>query len=211
MALPLAGSYGNEVVFRVFLYSLFGCALIISPVLVQILQSANLKAVTAGFIAILFGTAAAAQGYTGSWYANVMPGAQVRTASIVLDQAELPAYITAVAPVWPERSNWRYVNYARFNRNYDAMMIQEESLAGRHFDNDEDYDMFIKALRGRSDVSTYLIMTDQMQVYAWYFGILPWDALPNLKEKMRKDTVNWQPFYEGQGITVFLHKVNVTN
>ena len=202
-------SYGGEAVFRVFLYSLIGCCLVLAPPAVSMLQG-GLKRYVGGLAALLIATALSVQGYTGSWYANVMPRVQVETAKTVLAQAELPAYLTAVAPVWPERSTWRYVDYARFNKRFDGLMINAANLAGRHFDNQADYEEFVRALGSRPDASTYLIITDQMRVYSWYFGILPWDALPNLKEWLKRDTERWEPFYDGQGITVFVHKVDTS-
>ncbi|PXX03206.1 hypothetical protein [Mycolicibacterium moriokaense] len=203
----LVQSYGGEVIFRVYLYSLIGCAIVLAPVLVRLLQG-ELRRYYVGLIGLLGATVVSVQGSTGAWYANVMPKAQVDASKIVLSQAELPAYLTSVAPVWPERSSWRYVDYARFNKYFDGLMIQAAFLAGRHFNTDEDYRQFVAALNSRPDASTYLIMTEQMQVYAWYYGVLPWDALPNLKEYLKRDTDRWQPFYDGQGITVFLHKVD---
>jgi hypothetical protein len=47
-----------------------------------------------------------------------------------------------------------------------------------------------------------------LRVYSWYFGILPWDAFPNLKAHMFQDKQNWEPLFDGQGITVFVHKVD---
>ncbi|MBS1691341.1 MAG: hypothetical protein JST91_03875 [Actinobacteria bacterium] len=202
-------SYGGEAIFRVFLYSIIGCCIVLAPVLTAALERGT-RTFCAALAILLGATALSAQGYTGSWYANVMPKIQVDTSKVVLGQAELPAYLTAVAPVWPERSTWRYVDYARFDNRFDGLMINAAYLAGRHFDTDEDYAVFIKALESRPDASTYLIITDQMRVYSWYFGILPWDALPNLKERLKRDTVNWEPFYDGQGITVFLHRVDTS-
>jgi hypothetical protein len=202
-------SYGGEAVFRVFLYSLIGCCLVLATPAVSMLQG-SLKRYVGGLTALLIATALSVQGYTGSWYANVMPRVQVQTAKTVLAQAELPSYLTAVAPVWPERSTWRYVDYARFNKRFDGLMINAANLAGRHFDNQQDYEEFVRALGSRPDASTYLIITDQMRVYSWYFGILPWDALPNLKEWLKRDTERWEPFYDGQGITVFVHKVDTS-
>ena len=200
-------NYGGEAVFRVFLYSLIGCCLVLAPVLVGALQG-GIKRYAAGLAALGVATALSAQGYTGSWYANVMPKSQVDTARVVLGQAELPSYLTAVAPVWPERSSWRYVDYARFDAHFDGLMINAANLAGRHFISQTDYEEFVYALNSRPDASTYLIITDQMRVYSWYFGILPWDALPNLKEWLKRDTERWQPFFDGEGITVFVHKVD---
>jgi hypothetical protein len=199
--------YGGEAVFRVFLYSLIGCSIVLAPGIVAALQAGGWR-FRAASAAVLVATGLATQGATGGWYANVMPKLQVETARAVLSQAELPSYLTAVAPVWPERTTWRYVNFAKFNRNYDALMIQATELALLHFDTPQDYSMLTRRLAGRGDASTYLIMTDQMRIYAWYYGILPWDAFPNLKKQLYNDPARWQPFYDGQGITVFVHKVN---
>lgn len=199
-------SYGGEAIFRVFLYSLLGCSIVIAPVLVAAIQG-SVKAYVGAFVAVLVATVMSAQGYSGSWYANVTPKGQLEVARAVLTQAELPAYITSVAPVWPERATWRYVDYARFNRDYDIPMTVATDLALRNFDNDEDYRVFIEALYSRPDASTYAIFTDQMRVYAWYFGILPWDALPNLKARMFEDKEHWEPIFNGEGITVFVHRV----
>ena len=200
-------SYGGEAIFRVFLYSLLGCSIVLAPVLVAVLRGGRVRSF-AGYLAVLVVTSLSVQGYTGSWYANVMPKEQYETSRLVLARAELPSYLTSVAPVWPERSSWRYVDFARFEHDFDAPMTYAKELMLRHYDTDEDYAAFIQALRTRSDASTYLIFTEQMRVYSWYFGILPWDAFPNLKARMFQDKQNWEPLFDGQGITVFVHKVD---
>jgi hypothetical protein len=198
--------YGGESVFRVYLYCLMGCSVVLAPGLVALLQG-SLRRYVASLVAVLIMTFLAVNGNSGSWYPNVMPKLQVETSKIVLSQAELPAYLTVVAPTWPERSTWQYVGYARFNKAFDVPMIYAASLVNRHFDTDEDYRKMVDALNTRSDASTYLIMTDQMQVYCWYFGVLPWDALPNLKKRLYSDPQRWEPFYDGNGIAVFVHRI----
>jgi hypothetical protein len=201
--------YGGEAIFRVYLYCLVGCSIVLAPVVVTMLQGSP-KRFLAGVLAFLVATVLSVNGETGTWYAYVMPKEQVETSGLVLSQAELPAYLTPAAPVWPERRTWRYVDYARFDRGYDYPMIYAANLATRHFDTDADYDQFVQALNSRPNASTYLILTNQMQVYCWYFGILPWDALPNLKKRLYNDRARWEPFYDGQGITVFVHRVAPT-
>jgi hypothetical protein len=200
-------SYGGEAIFRVFLYSLLGCSIVLAPLVVSLVRGGRMRSF-AGGVAVLAATTLSAQGYTGSWYANVMPKEQYETSRQVLAQAELPSYLTSVAPVWPERSSWRYVDFARFQHDFDAPMTYAKDLMLRHYDSDEDYAAFVRALNTRPDASTYLIFTEQMRVYAWYFGILPWDAFPNLKARMFQDKANWEPLYDGQGITVFVHRVH---
>jgi hypothetical protein len=201
--------YGGEAIFRVYLYCLIGCSVVLAPVVVTMAQG-SLKRYMVGACAFLVATVLSVNGETGTWYAYVMPKEQVQTSGLVLSQAELPAYLTPAAPVWPERRTWRYVDYARFDRGYDYPMIYAANLATRHFDNDWDYRQFVQALNSRPNASTYLILTDQMQVYCWYFGILPWDALPNLKKRLYADRERWEPFFDGSGITVFVHRVSPT-
>ena len=201
--------YGGEAIFRVFLFSLLGCSFVLAPMLVGALQGTRGR-FAAALAVVVVATALAAQGFTGTWYAYVMPRDQVYTSQVVLNQAELPAYLTPAAPVWPQRSNWRYVDYAKFNDNYDDPMIFAAKLVGSHFDTDEDYDKFMEAARGRADATTYLILTEQTRMYAWYFGILPLDALPNLKARLRNDP-RWEPLFDGNGIAVYIYRVEVGN
>jgi hypothetical protein len=86
-------------------------------------------------------------------------------------------------------------------------MIYAANLVTRHFDNDWDYRQFVNALNSRPNASTYLILTYQMLLYCWYFAILPWEAIPNLKKRLYADKERWAPFFDGSGITVFVHRV----
>lgn len=206
MAVLGGQNYGGEAIFRVYLYSLVGCCIVLAPLVAKLLQG-SLRVYVASSAALLLGVTAAVNSETAAWFAFIMPKAQVIEAMQVMSQAELPAYLTSAAPTWPERTSWRYVDYARFNKDYDAPMVTLPILAKRKFDNDADYRVFVEALYSRPDASTYLIITEQTQVYCWYFGILPWEALPNLKKYLYRDTERWEPFYEGEGVTVFVHKV----
>lgn len=197
--------YGGEAIFRVFLYSLLGCSIVLAGPAVRTLQAGMIKFSLVS-IALVTSTALSAQGYLGAWFANIMPKEQVDASESVLEQADFPAYLTVAAPVWPQRSTWRYVSYAKFDEGFDDPMIYSANLVGSNFDTDEDYEKFTQAINYRSDASTYLIFTEQMRLYAWYFGILPLDALPNLKARVEKDPA-WTPVYDDQGFAVFQHRV----
>ena len=197
--------YGGEAIFRVFLYSLLGCSIVLAGPAVRMLQAGVIRFSTATF-AIVVATAMSVQGYLGAWFANVMPKEQVDASQTVLEQADFPAYLTVAAPVWPQRSTWRYVSYAKFDDGFDDPMIYSANLVGSHFDTDADYQKFTQAINSRNDASTYLIFTDQMRLYAWYFGILPLDSLPNLRARVAKDPA-WTTVYDAQGLSVFEHRV----
>jgi len=206
LLLFLVQSYGGEVVFRVYLYSLTGCAVVWAPVLHNMMV-ANLRRFWSAMAVFVVATAAAAQGNLGGWYATIVPKPQLEALQGVLSQAEVPAYLSPAAPVAPGRSSWRYVQSARFNPMFDVPVLSIPNLVGNHFDTPAQYNKLLYPVLRRTDASTYLVFTDQMQIYSWYYGILPWDALPNLKERIKGDPENWSTFYEGNGIAVYVHTV----
>jgi len=206
LLLVLVQNYGGEVIFRVFLYSLMGCALVWAPVLHRMME-ADLRRFFTAMVIVVLGTAVAAQGFFGGWYATIVPKAELQASQAVLNQANVPAYLTPAAPGAPVRLNWRYVRGAEFNPYFDSMVINLYTLVGRHFESDKDYETFMTAVESRKDASTYLLFTDQMQIYCWYYGILPWDALPNLKARIENDPERWSTFYRGNGIAVYVHAV----
>jgi hypothetical protein len=207
MAILGGQGYGGEAIFRVFLYSLMGCSLVLAPVVVAGLQR-GMRRFAATTLAVCLAVALSAQGYFGGWFANIMPKDQVDASGTVLENADFPAYLTVAAPVWPQRSTWRYVQYADFSEHFDDPMIFNAKLVGSHLDTDADYEKFCEALAARKDASTYLVFTDQMRLYAWYFGILPLDAFANLKDRLDRDP-EWELIYNSNGVTVYLHHVQI--
>jgi hypothetical protein len=201
-------NYGREAIFRVFLYSVVGCSIVLAPVFVAALQ-ARVAGFLGAIAALSMVTALSAQGYYGSWFANVLPKQQVDGSKELLDSAEFPSYITAVAPVWPERSSWRYVDFARFDQDFDRPMIDTSDLVHMGFDTDADYDKFRRTVAVRTDASTYLLFTEQARLYCWYFGIMPLDALPNLENRMKNDP-QWELVYDRKGITIYRHRVVIS-
>ncbi len=183
-------SYGGEAIFRVFLYSLPGCALLIAPVLTDALTNRRWWVWLAASVIALGCVVASFQGFYGGWFANRMSKAQVDESRILLAQAGYPAYLTVAAPVWPERSSADYIRFAAWTNpgepTYDYPMIYSAKLTGTDFGTDAEYAKFIEAV-GNRDAPTYLIITKQMAIYDWYFGILPQDALVNLQARMRVD------------------------
>ena len=180
-------SYGGEAIFRVFLYSVVGCSLVLAPALVSAVSGSSQGYVAGVLVVLTAPDCPVCAGIHGWLVRQCHTEGAVRHVAARDGSGRAPAYLTSVAPVWPERVTWKYVDYARFKRDYDYPMTYAAHLALRDFASDEDYAEFLKALQSRPDASTYLIFTEQMQVYAWYFGILPWDALPNLKAHMFND------------------------
>ncbi|GGQ40423.1 hypothetical protein [Couchioplanes azureus] len=194
-------NYGGEAIFRVFLYSLLGCALLVATPLTEALQARLFRA---GAVVILLAwlVGASAQGYFGGWSANLMTRQQVDFADDLLTNVPFPSYVTVAAPVWPERVNGRYAQFARFKRDYDSPMIYSANLVGSNFDTEASYATFMKLIAGRTGGHNYLIISEQMRVYDWYFGILPPRALDNLEKRMRRDP-RWTVVHDDHKVIVF--------
>jgi hypothetical protein len=207
MLIIAGASYGGEAIFRVFLYSLVGCSIVLAPVLTGLLQGRWIAA-TAGVSAVLVASALAAQGYFGGWYAYLMPKAQVEAINKVMLEADFPAYMSSPVPGWPQRGNWRYVDYARFKDWYDHSFIIQENLIGTGFDAGEDYPRLTRMISERTDASSYLVINDQMAWYTYYFGVLPLDAISNLKEQARNDPF-WKVIYDDDGVAIFKHDIEI--
>jgi hypothetical protein len=206
--LILAGaSYGGEAIFRVFLYSLTGCSIVLAPGLVGLLQG-NWRRLVAGVTIVIVAAALSAQGYFGGWFAYLMPKAQVDAVNQVLLEADFPAYVSTPVPAWPQRGNWRYVEYDRFKYWYDHSFILEENLMGSAFDAQTDYPRLTKMIGERTDASTYLVLTEQMDWYSYYFGVLQLGAMDNLREAARNDPF-WKLVYDDGAVTVFRHDIEV--
>ncbi len=196
--------YGGEAIFRVFLYSLPGCALLIAPVVTRVL-SAKLPWAVLMSVVVIGCVAASAQGFYGGWFANRMSRAQVDEAHNLLATAAYPAYLTVAAPVWPERSTGRYVPYAEWtlpgDPTYDYPMIYSAKLTGTDFSTAAEYSQFIKTAGSRT-APTYLIITRQMAIYDWYFGILPVNSLDNLQTRLRADP-RWTVYKDTDEFVIF--------
>jgi len=182
-------SYGGEAIFRVFLYSLFGCSLVLAPMLTRLLQARIAWSLPVS-VAVVLAVAASAQGFYGGWFANRMSVAQVQESELLLGAVPIPGYITVAAPVWPERPTGRYVDFveatAPGGQAYDYPMVYEAKLVGNDFDTAQAYEKLMRIAGGRT-APTYLIITNQMKIYDWYFGILPRHALDHLTERLRHD------------------------
>ncbi|MET0898800.1 MAG: hypothetical protein ABWY45_12890 [Mycobacterium sp.] len=207
MLIIAGASYGGEAIFRVFLYSLVGCSIILAPGLLGLLQGRRVAFGTA-ISTLLVATALSAQGYFGGWFAYLMPRAQVEAVNNVLMEADFPAYVSTPVPSWPQRGNWRYVDYARFKDSYDHSFIVQQYLMGSDFDPNTTYPLLTKMVAERTDASTYMVLTDQMDQYSYYFGVLQTNGMNNLREQALADPF-WKLIYDADGVLVFRHDVEV--
>lgn len=201
-----AQNYGNEAIYRVFLYSLLGCSLVLAPVVVTVLQSALTRAFY-GWVVLLVAVALSAQGYLAPWFADSVVMSDVNFARKQLDdRTEFPAYLREFAPFWLDRVSWRYVEYARFDKDYDEPILYDPDMIGLHFNTDEDYQKFCDIVETHRVATTYLIFSEQMRKYSGYFGYVPSDGIANLRARIDRDP-SWILVRDVDGVTIYEHRV----
>ncbi|MDS1116201.1 hypothetical protein RD149_20875 [Gordonia westfalica] len=195
-------NYGGEAVFRVFLYSLPGCAFVLAPGIVVGLR-AGWKRFASTFVALAVATAMAAQATTANWYTNLIGGPQVAVAGEVLAGDVYPAYVTPLVPVWPERSTGDYVRFAEFTDTFDHSLMFQPGLLGRSFASESDYRQLMGLIEARNR-PTYLVLSEPMRAFGAYFGLFPGEAITNLAQRLRSDP-RWRVVDERPGVWVYLY------
>ncbi len=202
----LAGQdYGGEAVFRVFLYALPGCALLLAPWLVKVVDAGLRTRVMASAV-VLAAVLASAQGAYGGWYPSLIAPASVRVATSLLDTVPVPAYITPAAPVGAGRDAGRYLDFVRWNPGFDLPLAQDGSpLSTLTYASASDYAQAMAVIEARGTVPTYLLFSPEMQVWAHHFGGLPDGALANLLAHVRQDP-RWSLVQDRNGVVVFRTK-----
>ncbi|TFB84418.1 hypothetical protein E3O44_15135 [Cryobacterium algoricola] len=198
----LAGqNYGGEAIYRVFLYSIPGCALLVAPLVERALSAgrpagpfgpanpanpANAGdpavrrrprhgAVAATLVALLL-SAASLQAYYGAWFSNLIRSDSLAVAESLLRTGKAPALILSIAPVGPSRMLAEYADFAAIDGQYDASMTSWSGWLGQGFETTDATDRLTTDLAD-SDRPIYVFVTSQMADYSDYYGLYPAGAV----------------------------------
>jgi hypothetical protein len=186
-------NYGGEAIFRVFLYSIPGCAVLIAPWLVRAIQVspatvANrwlrraIPPLTA--IALIVITLGSLQAYYGAWFANLVRTDSVTAVENWLETTEGPAQLLSPTIGVPLRPVAEYVDFAEIDSHYDASLTTWNGWAGSSFKSTEVVDTFTRQLADlRTD--TYVMVTTQTKIYSDFYGAYPAGALDRLSDQLR--------------------------
>lgn len=203
-SLLFAQSYGGEAIFRLYLYALPGCALLVAPVLVRVVRA---RIWHTGVAAALLVVAALAsmQGYFGAWFVNIVRPTELAVARSLITDVRPPANVTMAGPIWPERPTGRYIDFARFNGRYDSPMVWAAGLVGSSFTDPAELEKVDRLMIGRPGVANYLVISTQMKVYCDYYGIFAPGAMDRLRDLMLASP-DWVVVHDSPDVTVFLFR-----
>ena len=183
-------SYGGEAIFRVFLYSLPGCAVLIAPVVATALRSFHgMRRIALGGAAwLLFLTLmlASMQGYFGGWSYLPITRTQLEQ-SRWLSARDPVATIAVLAPAgWPSRSSADYVAKALADASYDnpdSSVGELEDSLKVGLPTRQDLDRLEEVARSKGN-PLYLVLPRQSIIYSDYFGSFKPGSLPALIEQL---------------------------
>ncbi len=190
MLLLLTG-YGGEAVYRVYLYSLLGCALVLAGPLTGLLRAgiarASLAALAVGAL-----TLASLQGSLGGWFAGLFPRADVDLA-VRLERAAGENGLIATPTVgFPRQVTWYYVPQARRDALGLAVWSLQNELVTPDGISATPVDRLTRgAWQQMAQEPVYVVIAGPMHVYAEQYGALPPGGLDELAALLRAR--GWAP------------------
>lgn len=177
----LAGqSYGGEALFRVFLYSLPGVALILAPVVTTALHGTPGRMRRASPIAVttiaLLLSLLAAQVYYGAWFANLVSKDSIALGTRILKEEDPSTLTIGVAPGAPGRIVAEYVNFVRTDREFDigidTWINEWPGWKGEKFADPTKFAGLTDQLVADRQ-KALVVVTKQMTYYSDYYGTIP--------------------------------------
>lgn len=206
----LGQSYGGEAIFRVFLYSLPGCAMILAPIAVTLLRGGITRGRrtlrVAAAAAVAFVTLLSAQAYYGAWFANVVTRESITIATDILKN-ETPNTLTiGVAPGAPGRLVAEYVEFVEnasgeFDVGIDTWLNSWEGWQGENFASPAAMQRLTDDLIFEQRPAVVLI-TSQMLYYTEYFGTFPEGSLDRFVQRLREEP-RWDLEYSTPDVLMF--------
>ncbi|WP_088942535.1 hypothetical protein [Rhodococcus sp. 1168] len=199
IALLAGQSYGGEAIFRVYLYAIPGCALLIAPMLLAALDMEPSAArstmgkvgARAALAAAALGTVGAAtfglQGYFGLWPLIIENRAQVDQTRDLVAQAPAGSTFTLLYPAgYPIRSTAKYVEQAEANELFDAPLNYYGPEYMLEFPTAEQLEAFDWDASQR-DTPSYVILTRQSLESMKYYGFMQEGAAETFERWLRSN------------------------
>lgn len=215
----LAGqSYGGEAIFRVYLYAIPGCVLLITPMFLALFdrqpsqdpssRARRLTATTSVAVATAGAIGSAVlglQAYFGLWPIVLEHRDQIDDARAVAAQAPNGTTVTTLySSGYPARSTSDYGRLTEANQYWDVHLyaLGPEYMQG--FPTPEklgqiDYNASI------SDTPTYMVVTRQSLEAMQYYGFVPDDAVNRFRQWLGTDS-SWSVRYHDTDTIVYQYR-----
>ncbi|MDF2824944.1 MAG: hypothetical protein K0R68_2352 [Mycobacterium sp.] len=208
-ALLLGQSYGGEAIFRVFVYGLLGCGLLIAPAVVNALDGfrGRSRRALGGLAAggwMLLCAVAGLHAYTALWPMIVETRAQIDYMDQLTASIEPGTRLLMVQPGGlPSRLNTHYVDLVREDEYFDRPLSSDLGGQEAVFPTPEQ----LGALQWAAETSefpTYVMFSTQSRTAVDYYQEYSADAIPRLMDFLRT-TPGWTEVHRDGDTEVFFH------
>ncbi|MBV9161905.1 MAG: hypothetical protein JO281_10220 [Pseudonocardiales bacterium] len=201
-AIILAGNYGGEAIYRIYMFSLPWCALIIAVRWLALADGSRAR-IVGSTIVLTVATLLALQGLQGQFAVDRVPPNEVAAAEYLYAHARPGATIVLAAQNFPARFT---ANYGSFNagQSGDPALLDEDKFRHVRFGPSSVpvVTQYALSFHG-SDV--YFVISQQMVVYSNYFGYLPHGSLEELKAALRASP-RWRTFLDNGEVVIFKYR-----
>ncbi|TQK31913.1 hypothetical protein [Arthrobacter sp. SLBN-53] len=217
--LLLGQNYGGEAIFRVYLYAILGCAILIAPAVVGAVdrRRAGMRGASSRLIAVLCLSGlslAGLHGYVALWPMVVETRAQIDLMNSITEGADPRTRLVMIRPSgMPTRVNADYAELTLFNPYFDES-IAYDLWDGRdprlpelkaNFPADDDI-ATLDDNATREAYMAYLMFSEQSNKAVRYYGDYRPEAIELLQDALRASP-NWTVFYEN-GATLVFRSIN---
>jgi hypothetical protein len=206
----LAGqSYGGEAIFRVFLYSIPGCLLLIAPVAERALTAdhrglrfptfalARRTAIVAVAVLAVLGSM---QAYYGTWFINVVQRDGLVAEQQLLQTAPTNSLLVPLALGLAERPDGRYAEFAAVDHAFDNALVLTPGVLQSKFEPAE-VTKLTEAFLGQHR-PVYLIISEADRRYSDYYGLFPTGAIDRLVHSLATSP-QWTTLQNTSTLSVF--------
>ncbi|MGV9712532.1 hypothetical protein ACWDTI_17945 [Gordonia sp. NPDC003424] len=209
LCLLLGQSYGGEAIFRVYLYSILGCALLIAPALVALLDGwrhgprRTTGALVAG-TAVCAASLAGLYSYVALWPLVVETRSQVETMNAVIAQAEPGTRVIMMTlGGMPSRATSDYVALTLANPYFDYPLGFDLSDTRADFPTAEQLG-FLDWKADQQKQPTIVAFSKQSQRAMTYYGEYRPGAADLFKEALQSSP-GWTRIYHRGDTVIFRH------
>jgi hypothetical protein len=201
--LLLLNSYGGEAIFRVYLYAVPGCAVLIAPMLVASIRSRGGSYLAAVGLAVI--AAAGLQGYYGTWDLNVQKPSQLALLGNLTAGARAPSTIWNLnTSGFPARATAEAVSLAVHDDNYDPAIFERWPGFADGFPDAGQFED-VTAWAANSGGDTYFVFSDEAKAALAYFGQAEPDEVDRFEDMFATSPV-WCPRLQDETTTVFRYQ-----
>lgn len=201
--LLLLNSYGGEAIFRVYLYAVPGCAVLIAPLLVASIRGLGGGCMAAACLAVI--GAAGLQGYYGTWALNVQKPSQLALLGNLADGARTPTTIWNLhTSGFPARSTAAAVSLAEHDNSYDTEIFDGMPDFATGFPDSGQFEE-VTARAAASAGDTYIVFSDEAKTALAYFGQAEPDEVDRFEDKFATSPV-WCLRLQDETTTVFRYQ-----